>query len=56
VIDGFALGTNDGLDDGYALGSSDGSEVGTLDGAPLGSSVGETVVSRVDKVLGTIDG
>jgi len=56
MIDGFTLGTNDGLDVGYALGRSDESEEGTIDGAPLGSSVGKTVGSRVGKVLGTIDG
>ncbi len=43
VINGFTLGTNDGLDAGYALGRSDESEVGTIDGATLGSSVSKTV-------------
>ncbi len=56
VINGFTLGTNDGLDVGHALERSDKSEVGTIDGAPLGSSVGKTVGSRVGKVPGTIDG
>jgi len=56
VINGFTLGTNDGLDVGYALGRSDESEVGTIDGAPLGSSISKTVGSRVGKVLGTKDG
>ena len=56
MVDGFTLGTNDGLDVGYALERSDKSEVGTIDGAPLGSSVGKTVGSRVGKVLGAIDG
>jgi len=56
MIDGFTLGTNNGLDVGYTLRRSDESEVGTLDGAPLGSSVGKTVGPRVGKVLGTIDG
>ena len=56
MVNGFTLGTNDGLDVGYAFGSSDVSEVGTIDGATLGSSVGKTVGSRVGKVLGAIDG
>jgi uncharacterized protein YcfJ len=43
MIDGFTLGTHDGLDVMYDFGSSDGSKVGTIDGAPLGSSVGNTV-------------
>ena len=33
MVDGFTLGTNDGLDVGYAFGSSDESEVGIIDGA-----------------------
>ena len=56
MVDGFTLGTNDGLDVGYAIGRSDESEVGDIDGAPLSFSVGKTVGSRVGKVLGTIDG
>jgi len=56
LVDGFTLGTNDGLDVGYPLGRSDESEVGTIDGAPLGSSVSKTVGPRVGKILGTIDG
>jgi len=56
VINGFTLGTNEGLDVGYTLGRSDESEVGTIDGVPLGSSVSKTVGSRVGKVLGIIDG
>ena len=43
MVDGFILGTNDGLDVGYALRSSDESEVANIDGAPVGSSVGKTV-------------
>ena len=56
MLDGFTLGTNDGLDVRYALGRSAVIKVGTIDGAPLGSSVGMTVGSRVGKVPGTIDG
>ena len=56
MVDGFTLGTNDGLDVGYAFERPDASEVGIIDGATLGSSVGKTVGSRVGKVLGTIDG
>ncbi len=56
MVDGFTLGTNDGLDVGYAIGSSDEKEEGTIDRRPLGSSVGKTVGSRVGKVPGTIDG
>ena len=56
MVDGFTLGTNEGLDVGYAIGRSDESKVGIIDGAPLGLSVGKTVGSRVGKVLGTIGG
>ena len=53
MVDGFTLGTNDGLDIRYPLGSSDESEVGTIDRAPLGFSVGKTVKGSTD---GTDDG
>jgi len=58
MVDGFTLGTNDGLDIGYPLGSSDESEVGTIDRAPLGFSVGKTVRPgfRLGKVKGSTDG
>jgi len=58
MVDGFTLGTNDGLDIRYPLGSSDESEVGTIDRAPLGFSVGKTVRPgfRLGKVKGSTDG
>ena len=58
MVDGFTLGTNDGLDVGYPLGSSDKSKVGDIDRAQLGSSVGKTVRPgfRLGKVKGSTDG
>jgi len=58
MVDGFTLGTNDGLDIGYPLRSSAESEVGIIDKAQLGSSVGKTVGPgfRLGKVKGSTDG
>jgi len=58
MVDGFTLGTNDGLDIGYPLGSSALIEVGIIDRAPLGSSVSKTVGPgfRLGKVKRSTDG